>query len=304
MTFDLFVTPHRSGAAPDSEQRDVLAAIMGADFSALSITPSRADTAPIAVRKAFGRFADWDSWHRVDLSPWCVLDHGDAGAIREPWGPARESISRLAARAADSAPFTVAIGGDHSVTWPLATTFAERCSRLGIIQFDAHHDVRPIEGGVSNGTPIRGLIEEGVVKGRDVVQIGIHPFANHRDNTRWAEQHGIVRYSLDDVVERGMRTLVGDASMHLADCDALHITVDIDVLDRAFAPGTVAAMPGGLSPSSLAIGVFQACSDRRARSLDVVEFDPSRDVSDITAYNVAMVVFLALSSVAHRTRPE
>lgn len=285
------------------DPRTPLAALIGADFSALSITPSNADTAPGSVRSALPRFATWDAYHRIDIAErFVVRDLGDAGASHLAWNEAYTSIAEHAIRARAVAPFTVALGGDHSVTWPLVAAFAHERGRVGLVQLDVHHDVRPLDNGPSNGTPVRGLVEYGVLNPRDIVQIGIHPFANRSELTRWCDEHEVRRFGLADAVRQGIETVCTQALVHLSDCDALYLTVDIDVLDRSFAPGTVAALPGGLSPAQLAEAVTTLVTSPRVCAIDIVEFDPSRDVQSTTAYNVAQVVMTALSALARRQR--
>lgn len=282
--------------------RTPLAVLFGADFSALSITPSRADSGPAVVRAALPRFASYDADLSFDLGERCVVDLGDAGASHCAWADAFAAIAATAGSAYVRQRFAIALGGDHSVTWPLAATFRDHCTRLGIVQLDVHHDVRPLDAGPSNGTPIRGLVEEGYVYGEDIVQVGIHPFANRHELGEYCDLVGIVRHSLAKVATEGVVSVVARALAQLAPCDAIYLTVDIDVLDRAFAPGTVAALPGGIAPATLATLVAAFCADARVRAMDVVEFDPSRDVQGITAHNVAYMVMTALSAVARRER--
>jgi len=293
----LFV-PAGNGSSDDP--RPQLATLLGADFSARSITPSHADQAPFVVREALKRFATWDAHEHVDLAQWHVPDLGDAGAIRMTWDNAFDAIRKHADRAWGMGKFVVALGGDHSVTWPLVAAATGHAARTGIIQLDVHHDVRELDHGPSNGTPIRGLIEQGYVRSDDVVQVGIHPFGNKRAYTDYCDSQGITRYSLTDIDELGPVSIAIAARQKLASCDRIYLTVDIDVLDRAFAPGTVAALPGGLAPRQLATLVSTICDDARVMAMDIVEFDPTRDVADITGWNVALTVVTALSAVARR----
>ncbi len=288
----------RAEAGVDARPR--LATLFGADFSALSITPARGDLAPAVTRSALERFAPYHAPSDTDLLAWHVVDVGDAGARTMEWQQAFATIERLAASAFDDGVFVIALGGDHSVTYPIGVALASRCARIGIIQLDVHHDVRPIGTTPSNGSPIRGLIEHGKVAGCDVVQIGIHPFANRAELAGYCDEQGIHRVSLEQLAADGTRAAIDSACELLAGCDHIHLTVDIDVLDRAYAPGTVAALPGGISPAQLASLVDAACQHEAVQSMDVVEFDPERDVSSVTAYNVAQVVMVALSAVARR----
>lgn len=283
------------------DPRPLLASVFGADFSALSITPSRADLAPTTTRLATARFSTWDADRQVDLMDWRVADHGDAGASRMAWAEAFQAIELKANVALDDSTFVIGLGGDHSVSWPIVSAVKQRHKRLGLVQLDVHHDVRSLDNGPSNGTPVRGMIESGLIAPEDIVQIGIHPLGNKRELFEYCNAQGIRRFSLADIEKRGIKAVSAVAREHLANCDALYLTVDIDVLDRSFAPGTVAALPGGISPAELVAAISHVVADPRTVAMDIVEFDPSRDVSDCTAYNVAHAVISALVALADRS---
>jgi formiminoglutamase len=293
----------------DDDPREILAELIGADYSARAITPQRSDHAPNVVRRALARFAPYDARTAMDIGgQWCVADHGNADALRSPtWEDAVERISALADRAFATSRFVVSLGGDHSVSWPLVEAAARvvrqqhgPSGRLGVLQLDTHHDVRPLDDGPSNGTPFRGLLESGAIHPDDLVQVGIHPFANRRHLAEYCDQQRIRRFGLDEVAELGPEETANAAIRALAGCDAIYVSCDIDVLDRAFAPGTAAALPGGLDPRTLTTIVEVACADPRVLALDVVEFDPERDVADVTAYAAANVVMSTLTAVARR----
>jgi formiminoglutamase len=301
-----FILP---AAAAADDPRPILAELLGADYSARAITPQRSDGAPDVVRRALARFAPYDSRTGMDLGGiWCIADHANAGAIRSStWDDAVDRIRAHAATALASGRFVIALGGDHSVSWPLVTE-ADRVvrgqhgpsGRLGVLQLDVHHDVRPLDDGPSNGTPFRGLLEAGTIHPDDLVQVGIHPFANGRELVEYCEAERIRRFPLAEVAELGGWETGAAALRALSGTDAIWLSVDIDVLDRAHAPGTVGAMPGGLDPATLVAIIESACADPRVIGMDVVEFDPERDVADITARAVANVVMAAVSAVARR----
>jgi formiminoglutamase len=290
----------RGAAHAVDDTRADLATLIGADFSALSITPQSADEAPGAVRDQLARFAPYDAGRGIDLRPYAVTDLGDASARRRSWGDAFEAIRSHALVAWDREVFVLAVGGDHSVTWPLVSAAASRAGRIGLVQLDAHHDVRPLTGGPSNGTPVRGIVEEGLAAGPDIVQIGIHPFANHPDLGAYCTAQGITTIGLDEWRAEGSAAIAQRALDRLQDCDLVYLTVDIDVLDRGHAPGTVGALPGGIDPASLLELVSVLCEAPVVQAMDVVEFDPARDCSDITARAVAGVMMTGLASVAAR----
>lgn len=291
--------------------RTILAELVGADYSARALTPQRSDRAPDVVRRVLRRYAPFDSRSMLDLAEaWVVADHANAGAVRAgTWEEAFEVIAAHADRALTTGRFVVALGGDHSVSWPLVDAAARvvreqhgPSGRLGVLQLDVHHDVRPLDDGPSNGTPFRGLLEASTIADDDLVQVGIHPFANRRPLVEFCEERRIRRLPLAEVAELGAAGTAAAALRALAGADAIWLSVDIDVLDRAYAPGTAAALPGGLDPATLVAIVEGACRDPRVIGMDVVEFDPERDVSDVTAHAVANVVMSALAAIARRDR--
>ncbi len=296
-----------------TDGRTILAELFGADYSARAITPQDSDQAPDVVRRALRRFQPYDARTGLDLAGWCVADHANAGAVRaQTWDDAFGRLHDLARAAYDSDRFVVGLGGDHSVSWPLVTAAADMTkrkhgekSRLGVVQLDVHHDVRPLDEGPSNGTPFRGLLEAGTIHPDDLVQVGIHPFANRRELAEYCDEQRIRRFDLAEVAELGGDETGRAAVRALSGTAAIYLSVDIDVLDRAFAPGTVAALPGALDPATLLQVVEAVCADPRVIGMDVVEFDPRRDIADVTAYAVANVVMAALSAVARRAgRPD
>lgn len=293
-----------------TDPRSILAELLGADYSGRAITPQRSDGAPDVVRRALARFAPFDSRRNLDLAAsWCIADHANAGAIRaQTWDDAVARIAALADRAFGTGRFVVGLGGDHSVSWPLIDAAARAvrrqhgaAGRLGVLQLDVHHDVRPLDDGPSNGTPFRGLLESGTIRADDLVQVGIHPFANRAPLAAYCDEQRIRRFAVAEVAELGADETARAAIRALSGCHAIYVSCDIDVLDRAFAPGTAAALPGGMDPRTLTTIVEVACADPRVMALDVVEFDPERDVADVTAYAAANVVMAALAAVARRT---
>lgn len=211
------------------DDRPLLASVIGADYSALALTPQHGNLAPDVVRSALPRFGTWDAATRTDLSAWLIQDFGNAHATEaahfdEAWG----RMHGLALQAHGAGRPVVGFGGDHSVLWPLATAardaLAERSPsghRIGLVQFDVHHDVRPIDVGPSNGTPVRGLVERGVIDPRDIVQVGIHPMGNRRELTEWCDANSVDRLMLDDVARLGVTGVLEHIERHLEHCDAI-----------------------------------------------------------------------------------
>lgn len=219
--------------------------ILGVPAHRTSISPSRADTTPTAVREALMRYSTWAASANVDLREKLVAV--DAGDVAEPDFDDGEIRAMVAmTRAIGASRLALFIGGDNSITYAGATALAEAAGgmdKIGLITLDAHHDLRD---GKSNGSPIQRLIEDGL-DGRHVVQIGIADFANSRDYASRAQEYGITTIRRDDMHHQSIHDLVRRAlSIAGAQGRAVYLDVDLDVCDRGVAPACPASLPGGL----------------------------------------------------------
>ena len=224
--------------------------------------------APRRIREAL-RSPATNLWSEggVDLgNPDLLEDAGDAAA------PIGEAVTRLLERGL--AP--LALGGDHSITFPIVAAFAARYRPLDLIQFDAHPDLYDeFEGSrSSHACPFARILERGLV--RRLVQVGVRTMNAHQ--RAQAERFGV------EVVEMRAwgprRRFAFDASVY--------VSVDVDVLDPAFAPGVSHREPGGASTRQLIEAIRRLPS--RVVGADVVEFNPSRDPAGITAPACAKLV--------------
>lgn len=274
--------------------------VVGVPSSRASISASEAWRAPGAVRAALARFSTFHGERDVELRDLSVADAGDWDVT--PLDP-HEMIERVdgLARGLDPGRVHVFLGGDNAITRPLARATGDRdLVDLGVLTFDAHHDVRVTDPVPTNGSPIRGLVEDGLPDGH-VVQIGIHPFANSREYRRYCDDHGIRVVTVADVEAQGIDAVVGSALATLAErCRHVHVDLDIDVLDRAFAPGCPGARPGGMTPRQLVRAAWLCGADERVTSADIVEVDPTRDPTGLTVDNAATVLLAFAAGVARR----
>lgn len=284
-------------ARDDADPRLV---VVGAPTSAASISPSGAWRTPAALREALARFSTFDGEARVDFGGLAVADRGDWPVVRMS---ATDAIADIEGRASELEPGPVYafLGGDNVITYPIVRALSHApLERFGVLTFDAHHDVRETKDGISNGTPIRALIEAGL-PGDHVTQVGIHSFANSRDNRTWAEAQGIRVVTMRNVEERGVEAVAGGALDDLAGrCDAIYVDVDMDVLDRAFAPGCPGARPGGMTPRQLATAARLAGTHPSVVAADFVEVDVTRDVAETTVMAMATTFLAFASGIASR----
>lgn len=281
----------------DDPEPDVL--IVGVPSSTASLTPSSADRTPMEVRYRFDRFSTFHGELGIDFGEVTVRDVGNWAVSQLDPTEMIGEVNRLA-HALPEAGLRLYIGGDNAITRPLVAATSDDLSSTGVITFDAHHDVRSLGNGPSNGAPIRGLIEQHGLPGANVVQIGIHSFANSAVYRAYCDEQGITTVTVTDVEVLGMARVVSEALDRLAGCERIYVDVDVDVLDRVFAPACPGARPGGLTVRQLSVGVASCAADARVRAFDFVEVDPTADVEGVTLDNTAHLILTAVAGFATR----
>lgn len=270
-------------------------------FNRAAITPNAAHATPNALREVFAGLTTFSPDFDVDLAPLRVRELGEvATPIADPVGAISEIEATLLRVFEHRIPFLpVLVGGDHSITAPAVRAWcrANPDRQVGLIHFDAHFDVRVMDHGPTNGTPIRGILESGVrVAGRNLVQLGIHGFMNASYYKRWVEGRGGTIITAREIRRTGIEHVVRRALDIASDgTDAIYVTVDIDVLELAYAAGTGVASPEGIHPTDLLEALFALGQDPRIGAIDFVELDPRRDVAQVTTrtFGSAMLTFLA-----------
>ena len=143
----------------------------------------------------------------------------------------------------------------------------------------------------------RGYVEGGL---SNVVQIGIHGFANAESHARWALEHKVHVVSADRVRGGSIGKAVAGGLRFLGNATRIWVDFDMDVLDRAYAPGAPAAMPGGLLPHELEEAAFLLGREKRVAGIDITEVDPERDVAEMTVRAACAVLLSFCTGVASR----
>ncbi len=282
------------------------AGLIGLPYSGASINPSGAYGGPEAVRMAF-RYnttysADWDT----DIRGLRARDLGDVGGHLTDVAIAHGKIEAAVAAASAIAPrfVPVMIGGDHSVTAPAVRGFcaAYPGKKIGLINIDAHLDMRNFEHGPHNGTPFRAILSGDLpIAGRNMVELGIHGFMNAASYMQWARAQGATVISGLDVQRRGMTDCIAQALRIAGDgTDLIYLSVDIDCLAYPWAIGTSATSPEGLSAWQLMEAVHACGLDPKVQAIDLVEIDPGRDVKDLTSRTGCTVILTFLAGLYRR----
>jgi len=277
---------------------DVL--VVGVPSSKASLSPSRADLSPLAMRDRLARFSTFHGEWGVDFGDVAVNDYGN-WPVSELDRDQMPILVKELASALPKVPLTLYLGGDNAITRPLVAAVSPDLGRVGVLTFDAHHDVRTLELGRTNGNPIRGLVDEDGLPGRNVTQIGIHSFANSAEYRAYCDRVGIAVVTISDIEAGGISEVTTRALSSLSErCDAIYVDIDIDVLDRTFAPACPGARPGGMTLRDLAEAIRRCARDPKVRAMDLVEVDADADRDGLTLDAMAHLMLYAVAGYAER----
>jgi agmatinase len=231
-----------------------------------------------------------------------VVDFGDAPVVpADPAGSHRASEETVAAAVA-AGTIPVVLGGDHSIAEPDISACAARHGALGLVHFDTHADTGTEVFGIerSHGTPMYRLVEDGHVDPGRYVQIGLRGYWPGPTEFAWQSERGITSYFMHDVRELGIREVVA-RSVALVGDGPVFLSVDVDVLDPAFAPGTGTPEPGGLTSVELLWACRAVAAGLDLVGADVVEVIPTAlGSADVTALAAERIVREILTGIALR----
>jgi agmatinase len=150
----------------------------------------------------------------------------------------------------------------------------------------------------THGSPFRRLVDDGIVRGDRLVQIGLRGYWPFPEEFAWMRDAAIRWHRMDEIFERGIDDVMHDVEREIEGADALFVSVDIDVLDPAYAPGTGTPEPGGMTTRDLLRAVRRIVLAKPLVGMDIVEVSPPYDHAGITALAAHRVVMEALSALA------
>ncbi len=246
----------------------------------------------------------------LGVDPLIELGVVDIGDVEMPPGDIEASMARLEGvvqQVAEAGALPVILGGDHTIAWPDVTGVARHVGwgRVSVIHFDAHADTGDSQFGslIGHGTPMRRLIESGAARGDRFLQVGLRGYWPEPPTLAWMADQGMRSFEMAEVVARGLDACLTEAmAIAMDDCDAVFMSVDVDVVDPGAAPGTGTPEPGGLTARQLLDSVRRIAMAVPLAGLDVVEVSPPYDHAEVTAFLANRVVLEALSGIAWRRR--
>ena len=273
-------------------------ALLGAPLAAGSVTPGQCDLAPGLLRQTLRRIGRYDVETGRELST-RITDRGDvdiAGlSIEEATGPISEGVRYCTALY----KFTLVVGGNNAVTRPAVRGLGLPLETIGLVTLDAHFDMRDTYEGLSNGNPVRALMDDGL-PGANIAQIGLASFANSRKMHEDAKAAGALTVTASEARRLGIGLAVERALEHLGHCDVLVVDCDIDVIDRAQFPAAPGARPGGIPVHDFFLAVRRLAAEPRVRLIDLTEWDPPLDTTDLSALTAARWVAECLAGFEMR----
>lgn len=269
--------------------------ILGVPFDGCVPGRKGARRGPSAIREALRYNTTYHAGADVELSDLDVADLGDLEVTGDPADVHADLVSTLEDLRGD-VDRLVLLGGDHSLTHPTASAWAGGAT-LGLVYVDAHLDVRSFPPW-SSGNSFRRLVEDDIVPGPNLVNLGARPFLNSRHHVRWAKKQGATVLAPGEIRDRGVdRAASGAVETATDGTDALYFSLDVDGVDQSHAPGASAPSPGGLDPPEV-FWIARGLGRAGAVAMDICEVAPSLDPTGNTSRVAATAVLHFLAGLA------
>lgn len=291
---ELFVSPSPvfSGYQRAFEESDY--AILGVPFDATGTYRTGARFAPLAIREASLNIETYSFRSGIDLEELRIHDLGDLHVA----GDVEETLKRLEKVASEllaTRKLPVFIGGEHTITLGVMRGIGKNAV---IISFDAHLDLRNeyMDVTTSHTTFMRRIHEQ--IRPTKIIEIGTRAVC--REELEYAKESGIPFITNQQILKDGVEKTLKTVEKLLANSKKIHLTIDMDVLDPAFAPGVQNPEPDGLTINTF-LNLLCGLCDQRVIALDLVEVAPNYD-NGTTAIQAARTLFEALCSIEKTKR--
>lgn len=282
-------------------------AILGAPVDMGVINRPGARFGPRAIRQAGYSGSPNDRLYHMGLGVYPtrilkIVDFGDANCPPSSLEMSHDAVQMKVLQAMQAGALPIILGGDHSITLPAATAVAHHhgFGKVGMIHFDAHADTGASSYGnvpISHGSPMRRLIEGGAIPGKNFVQVGLRGYWPEEETFNWMREQGMRWHQMSEIETRGFEAVLQDAISEALDGpEVIYLSVDIDVLDPAFAPGTGTPEPGGLTSVELLQAVRRIVQQVDLVAADIVEVAPPYDGPGAITAEVANRVGLEIIS--------
>ncbi len=298
-----FASSGSFGRLPEIDRvSDYDVAILGAPFDTGTSYRPGARFGPMAVRQA-SRHLRPGHHVELDCAPFSAIQVVDAGDVPVTPFSIDEAMGQIAGHAADllrGDRKVIAIGGDHTIALPMLRSVTRAHGPVALVHFDAHLDTWDtyFNAPVTHGTIFRRAFEENLLIEDHSMHVGIRGPIYGRADLDDDLRFGFRTIRASDIDTLGVAGAIGAIAERVGDLP-VYLSIDIDVLDPAFAPGTGTPEAGGLSSREL-LRVLRGLTSLNLVSADLVEVSPAYDHAEITSIAAATVIFDILALLARR----
>jgi len=260
--------------------------VFGVPFDATSTYRTGARFAPNAIRQASLNIETYSFRSGLDVEDLALHDAGDLHVSTD--AQKTVDMTRLVVEAILAAgKMPVALGGEHTITLGVAKGLGARAAKTAIVSFDAHLDLRcEFLGSTLSHTTFMQLISE-EVKPAKIVEVGTRSAC--KEELAYAKKAGVEFFTSQQIIKQGSMLIAEQLKEKLLPYENLYLTVDMDVLDPAFAPAVQNPEPEGITTTDL-LDLACALCDKRVLGFDVLEIAPIYD-QGVSAVVAAKVMF-------------
>jgi len=279
--------------------KDVDVAIMGVPFDSGTSYRTGTRFGPRKIRET--SLMIWGHNTTLNVTPLKkleVVDYGDVSVVPTSIEHTMTAITETASQIINTGTTLITLGGDHSIALPLLRAHAKKYGPVSLVHIDAHIDTWEAEFEAvpySHGTPFRYALQEGLIRKGEYMQIGIRgPVSNENDYID-ARELGARIVTIHEVMEKGVTEVLKEVHEQMK--GPVYVSIDIDSVDPAYAPGTGTPEVGGLSSYQL-LQLVRGLHGLNLIGFDLVEVSPPFDHGDITAILASNIAFEYLSLLA------
>jgi agmatinase len=235
-----------------------------------------------------------------------VVDYGDIAVDSHSLERSVDHVREMVREVAASGTIPMIVGGDHALMYPdvAGVVDAYGAGNVGVVHFDAHYDAG--RGGshlLSHGQPVARLLSEGLVPGKNFIQVGLRGMWPGKGGFEWMRENGLRYHTMAEVEKVGWEAVMERALQEAREGpEFLFISFDVDVLDPAYMPGTGTPEPAGLTTREVFPMVRRLCAETNVVGFELVEVNPLVDPGYTTAQNATRILRECLNGMALRAR--
>lgn len=235
-----------------------------------------------------------------------IVDYGDIGVDQLSLERSVGHIREIVREVAETKTIPIIVGGDHSLMYPDVAGVVDvyGAGNVGVVHFDAHYDAgRGYDHLLSHGQPVARLFDEGLVPGKNFIQVGLRGMWPGKGGFEWMRENGVRYHTMAEVEKYGWDAVMTRAIQEAKDGpEFLFISFDVDVLDPAYMPGTGTPEPAGLTTREVFPLVRRLCAETNVVGFELVEVNPLVDPGYTTAQNATRILRECLNGLALRKR--